>query len=82
MLILDEGHYRELKEALGAGLPAILAVVGVSLLLGILAVIPPSALPFPILSDFLASRRRHVALAAASVCLSGAIGLGIVFWVL
>jgi hypothetical protein len=82
MLILDEGHYRELKEALGAGLPAIFAVIGISLLLGILAAIPPSALPVPILSDFLASRRLHVALAAASVCLSGAIALGIVLWAL
>jgi hypothetical protein len=81
MLILDEGHYGELKDALGAGLPAIFAVLGISLLLGILAAIPPSALPV-LLSDFLAPRRRHVAFAAASVCLSGAIGLGIVFWVL
>jgi hypothetical protein len=82
MLILDEGHYGELKDALGAGLPAIFAVVGISLLLVILAAIPPSALPVPVISDFLASRRRHVAFAAAAVCLSGAIGLGIVFWVL
>jgi hypothetical protein len=82
MLIFDEGHYGELKDALGAGLPVIFAVVGISLLLGILAAIPPSALPVPVLSEFLASRRRHVAFAAASVCLSGAIGLGIVFWVL
>jgi hypothetical protein len=82
MLILDEGHYGELKDALGAGLPAIFAVIGVSLLLVILAAIPPAALPVPVLSDFLALRRRHVALAAASVCLSGAIGLGIVFWLL
>ena len=82
MVILDGGHYRELKEALGAGLPAISAAVGVSLLLVILAAIPPSALPVPILSDFLAARRRQVVLAAASVCLSAAIGLAIVFWVL
>lgn len=82
MLILDGGQLEELKEALGAGLPAILAVLGVSLLLGILAAIPPSALPVPLLAEFLASRRRHVALAAASVCLSAAMGLAIVFWVL
>jgi hypothetical protein len=81
-MVIDGGHYEELKEALGAGLPVIFAAVGVSLLLVILAAIPPSALPVPILSDFLASRRRQVVLAAASVCLSAAIGLGIVFWVL
>jgi hypothetical protein len=82
MVILEGGHYGELKEAFGAGLPAISAAVGVSLLLAILAAIPPSALPVPILSDFLASRRRQVALAAVSVCLSAAIGLAIGVWVL
>jgi hypothetical protein len=82
MLILTGGHYSELKEVFGAALPAFLAVVGVSLLLAILAAIPPSALPVPILADFVGSRRRQVALAAISVCLSGAIGIAIVFWVL
>jgi hypothetical protein len=81
-LVLQSGHYDELKEALGAGLPAILAAVGFSLLLVVLAVLPPSALPVPVLADFLAGRRRQIALAAASICLSAAIALGIVFWVL
>jgi hypothetical protein len=82
MLILAGGHYNELKEALGAAFPALFSVVGISLLLVVLAAIPPSALPVPILSAFLASRRREVALAAGSVCLSTAIGFAIVFWVL
>jgi hypothetical protein len=82
MLVIQSGHYDELKEALGAGLPAILAVVGFSLLLVFLAALPPSTLPVPVLADFLAARRRQVALAAASVCLSAAIALGVVFWVL
>jgi hypothetical protein len=82
MLVLDSGHYEELKEALGAGLPVIFAAVGVSVLLGILAAIPPSALPLPVLSDFLALRRRQVGIAAASVCISAAIALAIVFWAL
>jgi hypothetical protein len=82
MFILDGGHYGELKEALGAGLPVVFAAVGVSLLLVLLAAIPPSALPVPMLSDFLASRRRQVAVAAASICLSACIAIAIVFWVL
>jgi hypothetical protein len=82
MVVLQSGHYDELKEALGAGFPAILAAVGFSLLLVVLAALPPSALPVPALADFLAARRRQVALAAASVCLSATIALGVVFWLL
>jgi hypothetical protein len=82
MLVLQSGHYNELKEALGAGLPALLAAFGFSLLLVVLAALPPSVLPVPVLTNFLAPRRRQVALAAASICLSAASALAIVFWVL
>jgi hypothetical protein len=82
MVVLQNGHYDELKEALGAGLPAILVVVGFSLLLVLLAALPPSTLPVPVVADFLSARRRQLVLAAASVCLSAAIALGVVFWVL
>jgi hypothetical protein len=82
MLLLESGHYAELKEALGAGLPAIFAAIGISLLLVVLAAIPPSALPLPILSDLLAPRRSQVALVGASICLGTAAGLVIVVWAL
>ena len=82
MLIFDEGHFGELKEAWAAGLPIILPAVGVSLLLALLAAIPPSSLPSSKLADRLAFRRRQLALAAASLWISAAIGLAIVFWAL
>lgn len=82
MLFLESGHYAELKEALGAGLPAIFAAVGVSLLLVVLAAIPPSALPTSILADFVVPRRREIALIGIAVCLSAVIGLAIVVWAL
>lgn len=82
MLLLESGRYAEFKEALGAGLPAISAAIGISLLLVGLAAIPPSALPLPMLSDLLAPRRRQVALVGVSICLGTAAGLAIVFWAL
>lgn len=78
MVFLRGGHYAELEETLGAGLPVILATVALSLLLLLLAAIPPSALPVGI-SELLGPRRRQVAAVGVSVCLGGAIGLLTVF---
>ena len=82
MLLLESGHYAELKEALGAGLPAIFAAIGISFLLVVLAAIPPSALPVAILSDLLAPRRRQIALVGLSISLGTAMGLAVVVWAL
>lgn len=81
MLFLSGGRYAELEQTLGAGLPAILATIALSLLLLLLAAIPPSALPVGI-SELLEPRRRQVAVVGVSVCLGAAIGLLIVFWTL
>jgi hypothetical protein len=81
LVFLSGGHYAELEETLGAGLPVIFATVGVSLLLLALAAIPPSVLPAGV-SELLAPRRRQVAVVAVSVCLGTAIGLLTVFWAL
>jgi hypothetical protein len=81
MIFLSGGRYAELEETLGAGLPVILAAVALSLLLLLVAAIPPSALPGGI-SEVLAPRRRQVAVVAVSVCLGAAIGLLVVFWTL
>ena len=81
MIFLSGGHYAELEETLGAGLPAIFATVALSLLLLVLAALPPSVLPVGI-SDLLAPRRRQVAVVGISVCLASAIGLLTVFWAL
>jgi hypothetical protein len=81
MVFLSGGRYAELEETLGAALPAILATTGLSLLLLVLAAIPPSALPVGI-SELLAPRRRQVAAVGVSVCLGAAIGLLTVFWAL
>jgi hypothetical protein len=81
MVFLSGGHYAELQETLGAGLPAIFATIAFSLLLLVLAAIPPSVLPVGI-SDLLAPRRRQVAVVGISVCLASAIGLLTVFWAL
>lgn len=78
MVFLRGGHYAELEETLGAGLPVILATIALSLLLLLLAAIPPSALPVGI-SELLRPRRRQVAAVGVSVCLGGAIGLLTVF---
>ena len=79
IVFLSGGHYAELEETLGAGLPVILATIALSLLLLLLAAIPPSALPVGI-SELLGPRRRQVAAVGASVGLGGAIGLLTVFW--
>jgi hypothetical protein len=81
MVFLSRGHYAELEETLGAGLPVILATIALSLLLLLLAAIPPSALPVGI-SELLGPRRLQVAAVGASVGLGGAIGLLTVFWTL
>jgi hypothetical protein len=82
MLLLNGGHYTELKETLGAGLPVIFAAFGLSLLLVVLAALPPSALPVGTFSELLAPRRRQVALFGISVSLSAALSIAIVFWAL
>jgi hypothetical protein len=79
MVFLTGGHYAELEETLGAGLPAILAAVALSLLLLVVAALPPSALPVGI-SELLAPRRRQVAAVGVSVCVGALTGLLIVFW--
>jgi hypothetical protein len=81
MIFLSGGRYAELEETLGAGLPVILAAVALSLLLLLVAAIPPSALPVGI-SELLGPRRRQVAVVGVSVCLGAAIGLLTVFWTL
>jgi hypothetical protein len=82
MLLFESGHYQDLKEALSAGLPVLFAAIGVSALLAALAAIPPSALPVAVLSELVAPRRRQLALVAVAICLSAAIVLAVVFWVL
>ena len=82
MLFSDGGHFDELKEALGAGLPVLFAAVGLSLLLVVLAALPPSTLPEGVLSDLLAARRGQVALVGVTISLSAAIAFAIVFWAL
>jgi hypothetical protein len=81
MVFSNGGHYAELEETLGAGLPAILAAVALSALLLVLAALPPSVLPAGI-STLLAPRRRQAAAVGLSVCLGAVIGLLIVFWTL
>ena len=82
MLFLASGRDAELREALGAALPLLYAAIGVSLLLVILAAIPPSSLPGGMLAELLSPRRREVALIGVSICLSAIISFAIVFWVL
>jgi hypothetical protein len=82
MFLLQSGHAGELKEALNAGLPVYFAAFGISLFLVGLAAIPPRALPASPLFEFVASRRRELALIGGAVCLSAAIVLAIVFWTL
>jgi hypothetical protein len=82
VLFSNGGHFDELKEALGAGLPVLLAAVGLSLLLVVLAMLPPSMLPEGALADLLAERRGQVALVGIAISLSAAIVVGIVFWAL
>jgi hypothetical protein len=53
-----------------------------SLLLLVLAALPPSMLPEGALGDLLAARRGQVALVGIAISLSAAIVVGIVFWAL
>ena len=69
-------------SAFGAGLPVIFAAVGLSLLLVVLAALPPSTLPEGVLSNLLAARRRQVALVGVAISLSAVIVFAIVFWAL
>ena len=82
MLLSNGGHLDELKEALGAGLPVIFAAVGLSILLVVLAALPPSTLPQGVLSELLAARRKEVAVVGVAISLSAAIVFTIVVWVL
>lgn len=81
-MLSQSGHSGELREALAAGLPVYFAALAISLLLVVLAALPPSALPDSSLAQFVATRRRQFALAGGAICLSAAVVLGIVFWVL
>ena len=81
ILFLNGGHYAELEETLGAGLPAIFATIALSLLLLVLAAIPPSALPGGI-SELLAPRRAQIAVLGVSISMAAAVGLLIVVWAL
>ncbi len=82
MFLFQSGHSEELKEALSAGLPVYFAALTISLFLVVLAALPPSALPASPLTEFVASRRRQLALVGGAILLSAAIVLAIVFWTL
>jgi hypothetical protein len=82
MFLFQSGHAAELKEALSTGLPVYFAAIAISLLLVGLAAIPPRALPASPFFEFVASRRRELALIGGAVCLSAAVVLAIVFWTL
>jgi hypothetical protein len=82
VLFSNGGHFDELKEALGAGLPVLLVAVGLSILLIVLAALPPSMLPEGALANLLAERRAQVALVGIAISLSAALVVGIVFWAL
>jgi hypothetical protein len=82
MFVFASGHSKELKEALSAGLPVYFAAITISVFLVVLAAIPPSALPASSLTEFVASRRRQLALVGGAILLSVGIVLAIVFWTL
>jgi hypothetical protein len=82
VLLSNGGHFDELKEAFGAGLPVIFAALGLSILLVVLAVLPPSTFPEGVLSELFVTRRRQVALVGVAISLSATIVFAIVFWVL
>jgi hypothetical protein len=82
MFLFESGHTSEFKEALSAGLPVYFAALVISVVLVLLAAIPPSALPTSLLGEFVAGRRREFALVGGAVCLSAGIVLAIVFWTL
>jgi hypothetical protein len=81
-LFLQGGHFDELQEAFGAALPVLFAAVGISLLLVVLAALPPSALPAGTIAEFITPRRRQLTLVAISICFSAVIAFVIVFWAL
>lgn len=82
MFLFQSGHSEELKEALSAGLPVYFAAITISVFLVVLAAIPPSVLPASSLTEFVASRRRQLALVGGAILLSAGIVLAIVFWTL
>lgn len=82
MILLQGGHTGELKEALSAGLPVYFVAVAISLLLVALAAIPPKALPASPFFEFVATRRRELALVGSAVGVSAAVVLAVVFWTL
>jgi hypothetical protein len=82
LLFSNGGHFDELKEALGAGLPVLLAAAVLSIILIVLAALPASMLPEGALADLLAERRAQVALVGIAISLSAALVVGIVFWAL
>jgi hypothetical protein len=82
MILSQSGHVEELKEALNAGLPVYFAALVISLVLVVLAAIPPSALPASLITEFVAPRRRQLALLGGAISLSAGIVLAIVFWTL
>jgi hypothetical protein len=82
MFVFASGHSEELKEALSAGLPVYFAAITISVFLVVLAAIPPSAFPASSLTEFVASRRRQLALVGGAILLSVGIVLAIVFWTL
>lgn len=56
--------------------------VAISLLLVVLAAIPPKALPASPFFEFVATRRRELALVGSAVGVSAAVVLAVVFWTL
>ena len=82
MFLFQSGHAGELKEALSAGLPVYFVAVAISLLLIVLAAIPPRALPASPFFEFVATRRRELALVGGAICLAAGLVLAIVFWTL
>ena len=71
MILLQGGHTGELKEALSAGLPVYFVAVAISLLLVVLAD-SPEALPASFF-EFVATRRRELALVGSAVGVSAAV---------
>jgi hypothetical protein len=82
MFLFQSGHFDELKETLNAGFPVYFAALVISVLLVGLAAIPPSALPASPFSEFVATRRRQLALAGGAISLCAGLVLAIVFWTL
>jgi hypothetical protein len=81
-LFFQGGHLDELREAFGAAFPVLFAAIGVSILLVVLAAIPPSSLRSGAIAEFITPRRRELTLVAISICFSTVIAFVIVFWAL